>query len=194
MTLSDIAREVAALPTLLVEGEENGDAPATAPIAAPLAALSRQGRLLLRLTASTDALAQKSDALVQTGQKAVHAAQAAADDRLFRMANEAVFLMDVLQNAHEAAAVRANENNALANELASALRSGARRLAAQGVCEIPCPVGEPPDGLLHESVDTVEAGSDGTQSVTRYGVVGVVRRGWQIGNHVLRRAQVVTAR
>ncbi len=182
--------------------DESEGVPTADPTADLLAASSRQGRLLLRLVASTDTLMQKNDRLAErmdawevrarnilsTVEKADRANQTASDEQLYRMAGEAIFFMDVLQNAYEAASASKNAN--LTRELASALKNGARRLASQGVCEIPCPIGEPPDGRLHESVDTAKA----PVGSARYGIVGIVRRGWQIGTHVLRRAQVVTAR
>jgi molecular chaperone GrpE (heat shock protein) len=106
-----------------------------------------------------------------------------AERRARQVALEAIHLMDALDWVQGALTAR---GDALAREVALAQRDCLRRLAAVGVTEIPCD--GLMDGRLHEGVDTAD-GSGKPQ----YHIISVVRRGYQCGPEVLRRAEVVTA-
>jgi len=222
MTVADIQREIERLPALLTAGtSSDGDDAVTPSPLSPLQVAAKQGRLLLRLSASSEATetrlrdlaiqAQERDALLHAAQEAAKAAREetkreqmarrAADADTRKMALEAVRLLDSLEAAHGAAL--AENQTDLARELGAALQNGARRLAAVGITEIPA--AGLMDGTLHNGVDTVprpnaaqEMSGEGsnesetTAETPQYHIVRVVRRGWQRGADILRRADVIT--
>ncbi len=210
MTPVEIRREIDALPDLtapLPEGE--GGAPGEL---SPLQVISRQGRLILRLSAAAEGLEARYKELAERLKE--REAQATADaeglrrerdaarreaeearregretarqaaEQARRVALEAVRLLDTLDWAEEAATARGDD--AMARDIAAARRDARRRLAAAGVTEVPCE--GMADGHLHEGLEAVT-----TDAVPRYHIVRVLRRGWQMGPDVLRRAGVVTA-
>jgi molecular chaperone GrpE (heat shock protein) len=189
MTLSDIQREIAALPELTVETPEGDDQEDGSKTASPLQIVSKQGRLILRLSAATEAMEARyrelSGQLDERDRRIMELGEAKRDaERRARQAVlEAIHLMDALDWIQEALAAR---GDALAREVALAQRDCARRLAAVGVTEIPCD--GLMDGRLHEGVDT--AADTGKP---KYYIISVVRRGYQCGPEVLRRAGVITA-
>jgi molecular chaperone GrpE (heat shock protein) len=190
MTLSDIQREIAALPKLTAEvlpdgsGSEGGGEAVS-----PLQIVSKQGRLILRLSAATEAMEARyrelSAQLDERDQRIAKLGEAKrdAERRVRQVALEAIHLMDALDWVHGALAAR---SDALAHDVLLAQRDCARRLVAVGVTEIPCD--GLMDGRLHEGVDTAE-----DTGKPRYYIVSVVRRGYQCGPDVLRRAEVITA-
>jgi molecular chaperone GrpE (heat shock protein) len=186
MTLSDIQREIAALPVLTVEIPEET---AAVEETTPLQIIAKQGRLILRLSAATEALETRykefasrlSERDSQTNEAVT--ARREAEKRARQIALEIVHLLDALDWAQSALE---KQGHGLAQELASAQRDCLNRLAALGITEIPAK-GQM-DGRLHEGIDTVE-----TAEVPQYHVVSVVRRGFQWGAEILRRAEVVTA-
>lgn len=209
MTIADIRREIEALPDLSVEGAPEKESAAEF---SPLQVISRQGRLILRLTASTEALdarykelaermreqaaalaqqeaeLRERDArvkrLIAEAEEARREGQQEGQEQARRVALEAIRMMDALDWAQDALDARGEE--ALSREFASARRDCVRRLTAIGITEVPCE--GMMDGRLHEGLETLE-----TNSVPRYHIVRVLRRGWQCGPDVLRRAGVVTA-
>ncbi len=225
MTVSDIQREIERLPALLTvapnansSGEESAPA---APTLSPLQVAAKQGRLLLRLSAASEATearlrdlahqAQERDASLREAQEAAKAARdeakrerearrdAEAETR--KLALETIRFMDALEAARDAAA-SATPQTDFARELGIALQNGARRLAAAGITEVP--TAGLMDGRLHSGVDTVprhasetpgdenREDNENTRETPQYHIVGVVRRGWQRGPDILRRADVVT--
>jgi molecular chaperone GrpE (heat shock protein) len=192
VTLAEIRAEIERLPA--PGGDYASATPAStaaSPEASPLSVVSKQGRLILRLSASAETLEGRVRDLARqvegqnAGADALRTEKRQAETRARQMALEAVHLMDVLDRTREALTARGDET--MAAEMATALRDGARRLAAVGVTEIPC--AGLLDGRLHEGEDTVPAPHD----TPRYHIVSVVRRGWQCGADVLRRASVITA-
>jgi len=185
MTLSDIQREIAALPALTADAPEGDGAEAVS----PLQIVSKQGRLILRLSAATEAMEARyrelSGQLDERDRRIADLGEAKrdAERRARQVALEAIHLMDALDWIQGALMAR---GDALARDAALAQRDCLRRLAAVGVTEIPCD--GLMDGRLHEGLDTVD-GSGKPQ----YHIVSVVRRGYQCGPEVLRRAEVVTA-
>lgn len=186
MTLSELQREIAALPTLSVETSEGE---ATPEEITPLQLVAKQGRVILRLSAATEAVEKRYKELAgQLAERDEHikelsGARREAEKRVRQTALEAIYLMDALDWVQGALASQAHP---LAREVAAAQRDCLNRLAALGISETPA-VGVM-DGRLHEGVDTVE-----TDTVPRYHIVSVVRRGYQWGADVLRRAEVITA-
>jgi molecular chaperone GrpE (heat shock protein) len=190
MTLSDLQREIAALPTLtLPDTEAKSKAEGEVSIASPLDIVARQGRLILRLTAATEAIEGRyRDIAAQMTERdaqieAQMEARKEADRRLRQMAAEVIHLMDALDWVHNTLEAR---GDSLVREVASAQRDCLRRLAAVGITEIPTT--GMADGRLHEGVDTAE-----TSETSQYHIVSVVRRGFQLGPEILRRAEVITA-
>ncbi|MDX1933715.1 MAG: nucleotide exchange factor GrpE [Capsulimonadales bacterium] len=197
MTIPEILGEVAGLPVLTV-AETTGASTDT--LVSPLTVLSKQGRLLLRLSAALDTLETRVGEL-----RAQQEAERQERERLLRIADqwhtaerrlrqeseerfektvlEAIHFLDSLEWAADALAAK---RHALAKEVALARKDGVQRLASLGVTEVPA-VG-PADGRLHEGVDTVS-----TNTVPPYHIVKVIRCGWQAGEKVLRRAAVLTA-
>jgi molecular chaperone GrpE (heat shock protein) len=186
MTLSELQREIAALPSLAVETAEGEAVPEET---TPLQLVARQGRVILRLSAATESVEKRYHELAERlaerdGRiEELSAARREAEKRARQAALEAVHLMDALDWARDALE---KQGHPLAKELAAAQRDCLSRMAALGIRETP---GEGlMDGRLHEGVDTVE-----TDAVPRYHIVSVVRRGYQWGADVLRRAEVITA-
>jgi molecular chaperone GrpE (heat shock protein) len=191
--VTDLRRAIDALPELRPEGaDESGGEPAAA--ATPLDIVSRQGRLILRLSAAAESLEarykQLADAVAAREERlsAAEEEALAARQQARRMALEAVRLMDALDWVQEALAAAGGEAAPLAREVASAQRDCLGRLAAAGLTPVPAEPGAPTDGRLHEGLEAVE-----TDAVPQYHIVRVLRRGWQMGPDVLRRAGVVTA-
>ena len=190
MTLSDIQREIAALPNLEVERDASAAVAATA---SPLQIVSKQGRLILRLSASVTAMEAYCRELGE--RLGAHSARMgdlaeekrAAEARARQIALEAIRVMDALDWVGEALAARPEGGDPLAGEVASARRDCLRRLAAVGITEVPCQGAM--DGRLHEGLETTPGPLAGK---ARYDIVSVLRRGYQCGADVLRRAGVVT--
>jgi len=186
--LADLRREIDALPELRVSGE-GGDV-ATPPVpVSPLQVISRQGRLILKLSATAESLDARYKELSER-QRAQEARLEAAEEearaakrQARQAALEAVRLMDALDWVQEALTARGLP---LAGDVASAQRDCLGRLAALGLTEVPA--NGLMDGRLHEGLEAVE-----TDAVPQYHIVRVLRRGWQMGPDVLRRAGVVTA-
>ena len=192
MTLEDIQREIAALPAVL---PNSGDVAADEASAGPLQIVSKQGRLILRLSAAMEALDTRIKQLAEESKTADDRAETTADAlrsserRARQMALECVHLMDALDWVHEATAVRGD--GALAVQILSAQRDCLRRLAAVGITEIPATRGGVMDGRLHEGLEAVPATAENAD-VARYHILELVRRGYQCGSDVLRRADVKT--
>lgn len=189
MTLSDLQREIAALPALTPPNEAGSGAGDDSSLTSPLEVVARQGRLIMRLTAAVEAVEGRyRDVAVQMADRDAQIeeqreARREADRRLRQMAGEVIHLMDALDWVHNTLNAR---EDSLAREVAAAQRDCLRRLAAVGISEIPTQ-GQA-DGRLHEGVDTVE-----TEETPQYHIVSVVRRGFQLGPEILRRAEVITA-
>lgn len=183
----DIQQEIAALPTL---PQESGDI-VTASDPSPLQVASRLGKQLLRINASYQELNQRQQELAEQLKERDRRLEEAADRernqerQLRRTAEVAIQILDALDFLHEALAT---VGDTLATEAESARRDSLRRLATIGVTEIPA-TGQF-DGSLHEGVGTVPA----TEAVPSYHIAEVVRRGYQMGTHVLRRTEVITAK
>lgn len=183
----DIQREIAALPTLAPGGDET----VTTPDPSPLQVASRLGKQLLRLSASYQDLNERQQEL--TGQikdrdrRLDEAAdrERAGERQLRKTAETAVQILDALDFLHETLSKR---NDPLTTETESARRDCLRRLASVGVAEIPA--SGVFDGNLHEGVGTVPA----TDALPPYHIAEVVRRGFQMGTHILRKAEVITAK
>jgi len=192
MTLEDIQREIAALPTAL---PNSGDVAAEEPGAGPLQIVSKQGRLILRLSAAMEGLDSRIKQLAEESKTADARAEATADSlrncerRARQMALECVHLMDALDWVHEATVVRGD--GAMAAQIRSAQRDCLRRLAAVGITEIPAVRGGVMDGRLHEGLEAVPASAENAD-VPQYHILELVRRGYQSGTDVLRRADVKT--
>ena len=105
------------------------------------------------------------------------------------MALEAIHLMDALDWAGGAAGAHGEEK--LAREILSAQRDCLRRLAVLGVTEISAARGAVMDGRMHEGLDAIPA-TDDTADVPQYHILSLIRRGYQRGPDVLRRAGVAT--
>jgi molecular chaperone GrpE (heat shock protein) len=187
MTLSELQREIAALPTLSVEPSD--EKAVTTEETTPLQLVSKQGRLILRLSAATEAMeARYKELAARLSERderveELTAARREAEKRARQVAQEAIHLMDALDWVQSALAA---QGHPLAKELVSAQRDCLNRLAALGITEVP---GEGMvDGRLHEGVDKVES-----SDVPQYHIVSVVRRGFQWGTEILRRAEVITA-
>jgi molecular chaperone GrpE (heat shock protein) len=222
MTLDELQREIAALPAWNRD-EEAGVS--SSPATTPLQIVSKQGRLLLRLSAATEAMEARSREMTEeltelrarADQEARNQAAREAtalqkeregERRTRQIALELIRLLDTLDWAcqtlgaangksatggtkrgagNEATAERDMVQNVVQTGLEGAKRDSLRRLAALGITEIGCD--GPPDGRLHESVDTTESAT-----LPPYHIVSVVRRGYQWGSDVLRRAEVITVR
>ncbi|GAB4468177.1 MAG: hypothetical protein OHK0029_40420 [Armatimonadaceae bacterium] len=202
MTLAEIQKEIAALPMLIpadgdsTSGEGTAAARPEKNLATPLEIVSRQGRLLLRLAAATETLEQRYHELEQRywdlGNRlsernaqvdVIEGARRDAERKTRQMALEAIRLLDTLDWVMMALQTR---EDGLEQQVASAQKECLRRLAGVGITEIAAE--GLPDGRLHESVDTLS-----TDEVPQYHIVSVVRRGYQYGPEVLRRAEVITA-
>lgn len=193
MTLEDIQREIAALPaTLPAVSERDGDAVSPS---GPLQVVSKQGRLILRLSAALEGLEARVRDLTEEARTRRREAEEtsdtlrAAERRLRQTALECVHLMDALDWIFEATRARGDER--LAGQIVSAQRDCLRRLAAVGITEIPASRGAVMDGRLHEGLEAVPAAPE-NGDVPRYHIVELVRRGYQCGTDVLRRAEVKT--
>jgi Molecular chaperone GrpE (heat shock protein) len=198
LDLSDLERELEALPSLWVEGDEEAEEEEATSAAAtaeatpdPLQIVARQGRLILRLSAAAEGLDARYRELSEQ-QRAVEnrVEEAREEARLARqqvrkVALEAVHLMDALDWVYEALEHRGDP---LAAQVASARRDCLRRLAAVGINEIPASSGGVMDGRLHEGLESISA-----PDVPQYHIITVVRPGYQMGADVLRRAEVTTA-
>lgn len=199
MTLEEIRAEIERLPRTLnrvpdAVNETERPAPETrkpaSPVPTPLDVVSRQGRLLMRLTASSESVEGRMRDLTRLAERqsaeteALRVERRKADERARQFAMETIRLIDTLDRLQVALAAKSDP---LAEEAASAQRDAARRLAALGVTEIPC--SGIADGRLHESVDT----SPAPPGTPRYTILSAVRRGWQCGPDILRRACVITA-
>ncbi len=199
MTLQEIRQEIDALPGQLGAPRTRD----TEPRGAGPQILARQGRLLLRLSAASEAGESRLHSLetstrealteltsaVRERESAVRQLQGAVKEvetRARKTALAAIRLIDTLDLAHQSAQNQGDLS--LARELASARRDGAARLAALGMTEIMVNAGEPLDGQRHEGVATTISAE-----IDRYHVVSVVRSGWQRGGEILRRVEVVTA-
>ena len=156
-------------------------------------AVSRQGRTVLRLAAAVEGLTGQSAALERWVRDTLTLARARERDledalnvsrgetRL--VALEAVRVLDALEWA--CAAARNRKDAEALERFEAARKDCVRRLSAVGIAEIPAE-GEL-DGRLHEGVGTKRS-----RRVPQYHIASVVRRGWQRGGDVLRRAQVET--
>jgi len=197
MTL-DIRREIEALPDLRVTGDEDnaGDAAAADGVAgtepSALQVVSKQGRLILRLSASTEALDQRYAQLARQLDERdarieqITEEQRQAGRRVRQAALAAVHLMDALDWVYQSLLQMGQET--FARDVEAAQSDCLRRLATAGLAEVPC--NGPLDGHLHEGVGMIPAGEAGKPP---YHIVRVVRRGFLAGSDVLRRAEVVTA-
>ncbi|MBC8102245.1 MAG: nucleotide exchange factor GrpE [Cytophagales bacterium] len=202
MDLADIQREIAALPATLpppdgITAAEDTAASAQG-VSGPLQIVSKQGRVILRLSAAVEALESQTKALADEAKRQRQEADAAgerlrqSERRARQTALEAIHLMDALDWVGEA--VGARGDLALSREIVSAQRDCLRRLAAVGVTEIPAARGAAMDGRLHEGLEAAEEdGDDGKGGVPQYHIRSLVRRGYQIGPDILRRAGVITA-
>lgn len=196
MTLADIQREIAALPPALPDSHGAGGDGSSPDTPEPLQIVSKQGRLILRLSAAIEALEVRYKELAEAEKARRTQSEALADTlreterRARQTALEAIHLMDALDWAE--GATRAQGNGKLADQIVSAQRDCLRRLAAVGVTEIPAARGAEMDGRLHEGVDAVPASVEDAD-VPRYHILSLVRRGYQYGTDVLRRAEVITA-
>lgn len=183
----DIQHELQLLPATLGAAPPEDD-PAKAG-QAPLQILSKQGRMVMRLTASVDALTTRHDTLAQQLTERneeferLEQRYEAAQRQAQQASMAAIQILDALDWAHGALSAVGDPR---AKELEAAQRDSLRRLAAAGINEIPCE-GEI-DGKLHEAMETVTS-----EDVPRYHIVRVIRRGFQSGTEILRRAGVVTA-
>lgn len=185
---------VDALPDLIVGeptvADDDGDRPRPATLT-PLDVASRQGRLFMRQSATLEAQAAQLTQLAERLQardrnrEEAQTLQRQAEKRARETALTAIQMLDALEWAENA--LRENGQSDLAGAMASAQRDCSRRLAAVGVNEIPATHGLM-DGALHEGMDVVR-----TNDVPRYHIVRVVRRGFQMGTDILRRAGVTTA-
>lgn len=190
MTLADLQREIAALPTLTPpQIESKGRAEGENSVVTPLDIVARQGRLILRMTAAIEAVEGKyRDIAVQMSERDAQIEEQRedrkeAERRMRQMATEVIHLMDALDWVYTTLNTR---EDTLVREVAAAQRDCLRRLAAVGITEIPTE--GVADGRLHEGVDTTK-----TSEKPQYHIVSVVRRGFQLGPEILRRAEVVTA-
>ena len=152
--------------------------------------VSRQGRLLMKLSASAESLDRRYENLalqiverekdleeaIQEKKDAQHSAR--------QIALSAIQLMDALDWVHDSLKNLGQET--FARDVEAAQRDCLRRLAGVGVTEIF--VTGVFDGRFHEGVETVSA-----PNVPQYHIVRAVRRGFQLGLDILRRADVVTA-
>ena len=186
--MMDIQREIAALPALVFEpGDDTAE---TAGGNALPQILSKHGRLILRMSAAVESLDQRYEKLarqleerdrrIETLTDACQTAEREAE----QIAQAAIHLMDALDWVHDALTEKGQNN--FSYEVEAARRDCLRRLAAVGVSEVPC-VGQM-DGRLHDGLDTVA-----DAPVPKYHIVQIVRRGFQRGTQILRRAGVVTA-
>jgi molecular chaperone GrpE (heat shock protein) len=206
MTLDEIRSAIAALPSTLPPAEDRADATMDRPdgggaaaepmVADPLQVVSRQGRLILRLSAALEALEGRTRDLAD-GERALRAdaerateALHAAERRSRQLALEAVHLLDALDGTAETSLARGDAR--LAAQVTAAQRDCLRRLAALGISEIPAPRGSAMDGRLHEGLEAVPATDASAEGVPRYHIVALLRRGYQWGADVLRRAGVAT--
>jgi molecular chaperone GrpE (heat shock protein) len=197
MTLDDIQREIAALPASLpAPPGALGEAEALKRPAGPLQVVSKQGRLILRTAAAVEALETRTRELTEEAKAQRRQAEETTDalrrsERHGRqIALEAIHLMDALDWVAGAIAARGDEK--FAHEIVSAQRDCLRRLAAVGITEIPAPRGSAMDGRLHEGLEALPA-VDENKDIPQYHIVSLVRRGYQSGTDVLRRAGVATA-
>jgi molecular chaperone GrpE (heat shock protein) len=156
----------------------------------PLQIVSKQGRLIMRLSASSEALNQRYEELVkqqtERGERMVKLEDACheAERRAKQVSLTAIQLMDALDWVHEA--LLQNGQETFARDVEAAQKDCLRRLASVGITEIAATGLF--DGSFHEGLDT-EASSEGP----KYHIVKVIRRGFQNGAEILRRAGVVTA-
>jgi molecular chaperone GrpE len=97
-------------------------------------------------------------------------------------------VLDNLDRAIDAAAARASDDPLLAG-VRMVRDQFLSRLDASGVSEIHA-LGEPFDPALHEAVSVVPSPDEGGHDR----VVGVVRRGYRVGDEVLRPAQVAVGK
>ncbi len=182
---SDIAEELARLPALTLPGSDGAAATAT-----PLGIVSKQGRLLLRLGAATEALDSRYGFLAEqiAAQDArltrAEDARRDAEIRSRQAALTAIQIMDALDWVHDR--LLSLDLAEAAQETDAARLDCLRRLAGAGISEIPAQ--DVFDGRLHEGLETASS-----QDIPTYHIVRVVRRGFQIGPDILRRAGVVTA-
>jgi|GEM_PF-2333969 molecular chaperone GrpE (heat shock protein) len=195
MTLAEIQHEIAMLPRLMAPKEKGAEekgasqTPSTNKTNTPLEIVARQGRLIMRLSASLEGMEARQRELAESVRERNAQAHAETESRketerrLRQMALETIRLMDMLDWVHISLTAR---ENPFAQEVFSAQRECLRRLASIGITEIP--VQGEPDGRLHETVDTMVA-----DSFPQYHIVSVVRRGYQYGAEILRRAEVITA-
>ncbi len=196
LTLEDIQREILALPPSLPLPFAAGGSEAVKPPESPLQIISKQGRLILRMTAAVEALESRTRELADDAKRQRQQAEDTAEAlRLSQqhgrqMALEAIHLMDALDWVAESVAARGEER--FAREVVSAQRDCLRRLAAVGVSEIPAARGAVMDGRLHEGLDSVPSEGEDAE-VPQYHILSLARRGYQSGPDVLRRAGVVTA-
>jgi molecular chaperone GrpE (heat shock protein) len=172
-----IAHEVNELPSLLFNEEAR---PLSEPN--PMQIVARQGKQILKLNATYNELAK------QIGEQNSRLDEASDENQVLRRrvqqsAETLIHLVDALEWTQE---VLQKRNDPLAPEVESALRDGLRRLANLGISEIP--TSGKFDGNLHEGVGTVPI----TDQTPAYNVVSVVRRGYQMGPDILRRAEVIT--
>lgn len=197
MTLSDLQREVASLPQLVVDEMPEGNAERTPTL---VEVASRQGKLILRLSATTEALEGRlRDLAGRLNERDTRAETLSTELTTLRqdterqiqesvqqtrqLARETIYALDALDWVQD---VLEGREDALAGDVARARADCMKRLATVGVTEIRAE--GVPDGRFHESVDTVD-----TDVVPQYHIVSVVRRGYQWGAEVLRRTEVVTA-
>jgi molecular chaperone GrpE (heat shock protein) len=138
--------------------------------------------------AQRDAEMQERETRIARLNAEIAEAKREGQEQTRKIALEAIRLMDVLDWTQAALRTRGEAAADLVPEVASAQRDCLRRLAAVGITEIPCQ--GMMDGRLHEGLETVP---EAEATVPRYHIVRMVRRGWQCGADILRRAGVVTA-
>jgi molecular chaperone GrpE (heat shock protein) len=157
-------------------------------------AVSRQGRTVLRLAAAVEGLTGQSAALerwvrdtltlARARERELEDSLAVSRQETRLVALEAIRVLDALEWA--CAAAKNRKDAEALEQFESARKDCVRRLSAAGITEIPAE-GEL-DGRLHEGIGTKRS-----RRVPQYHIVNIVRRGWQRGGEVLRRAQVETA-
>lgn len=181
----DIAEELGRLPTLGLPATGGAGAAAS-----PLGIVSKQGRLLLRLGAATESLDSRYGTLAEQIAAQSERLTRAEDARLDAEASArqaaltTVQMMDALDWVYDR--LVSSDLAETAQEVDAARRDCLRRMAGAGISEIPAQ--DVFDGRLHEGLEAVAA-----EGIPPYQIVRVVRRGFQIGPDVLRRAAVVTA-
>jgi len=184
----NVQEEIQRLP-LLGGAKETGEQAPEAGIS-PLQIVSKQGRLIMRLSASTEALDQRYQELIrQQAERDEHVgkledARGTAERQVKQVSLAAIQLMDALDWVH--ASLLQQGQNIFALDVEAAQKDCLRRLSDVGITEIGAEGLF--DGRLHEGLDT-QVSAD----VPQYHIVKVLRRGFQNGPEILRRTSVVTS-